>query len=264
MKLFRKIFNWIKSWFRGDFSIIQYDIIDSTNEQAKRLIATGAVRDSAVIVADQQSAGRTTKFNHEWKSPTGNAYVSYVYKTDAKALKNLTEISTVTSAAILKTIQYFAMSSDIKSINAKIKWPNDVLINEKKLSGVLIETEKVAGENFVIIGAGINVLNAPELSSGRMATCLKDEGIYVQPQRFARVYARFLRKLLQKLTDGKFEGIRDFVLSQSYRIGEQITIITKDGHKISGRFAHVDKHGVMILETKTGEMERIVSGKIID
>ena len=245
-----------------DFSKIHYDSIDSTNEEAKRLIQKEQIKNSAILIADTQTQGKTTKANKTWYSPIGNLYMTYVYKVND--LNHLTKISSVVSVAILKTIQYFSISYDLKTINVKIKWPNDILINDKKLSGILIEIEKFKGETFAIIGTGINILKTPTLNSGNMATSLLDEGFYLSVNKFIKIYTRILKKLLNNLNDKTFVEIRNTILKHSYKIGENIKILMQDGKKISGKFVHIDKRGALILETKEGNMLQIISGSIID
>lgn len=243
-------------------SILHYDSIDSTNEEAKRLIQDKKVKDSLIIIADTQTSGRTTKVDKVWNSPVGNLYMTYIYKVNNANL--LTKISSVVSVAILKTIQYFSISFDLKTIDVKIKWPNDILINDKKLSGILVEVEKFEKDTFAIIGTGINILKAPILNGAdRNATCLLDEGLYLTVHKFAKVYSKILKSMLNNLSEKDFLEIREIILKHSYKIGENIKVITGNGKKIHGKFIRIDKRGALILETKQGDMIQIVSGSIV-
>jgi len=256
----KKVVNYIKS-VHYDKGVIHYDSLDSTNEEAKRLIQTGSIERSAIIIADTQTSGKTTKINKIWNSPIGNLYTSYIYKIDN--VNYLTKISSLVSVAILRTIQYFSVSCDLKTVDIKIKWPNDILINEKKLSGILIEVEKFKKDTFVIIGTGVNILKAPKINDGRSATSLIDEGFYLNVHKFAKIYNNILKRMLNKLDDQSFLEIRKTILQYSYKIGENIKIMTSDGKKLSGKFAHIDKRGALILETKKGDMIQVMSGSII-
>ena len=69
--------------------------------------------------------------------------------------------------------------------------------------------------------------------------------------------------MLNKLDDQSFLEIRKTILQYSYKIGENIKIMTSDGKKLSGKFAHIDKRGALILETKKGDMIQVMSGSII-
>lgn len=261
-RIIKRIWHLLTGKVFGRSEYFHYTVLDSTNDHAKRLINASIVKKSAVLIADVQTNGKTTKHNKVWQSQEGNLYITFIYKIQSHSLKNMTVLSSVVSAAILKTIYYFAVSQDIKLTNAYIKWPNDVFINHKKVSGVLIETEEFNNNNYVIIGSGINILLTPILNDGKFATSLFDEGIIVSPEKFAKVYIRYLKELLELSLNDKYEYVRDYVVKHSYKINEYITIKTKDNTRISGKFVHIDKKGAMILETKEGELKRIVSGRL--
>ncbi|MBU0671721.1 MAG: biotin--[acetyl-CoA-carboxylase] ligase [Candidatus Margulisbacteria bacterium] len=130
--------------------IIHYSEIDSTNDEAKRLISKGA-GEGTVIIADAQSKGRG-KPGFGWFSPPGvGLYLSAIVKP-YKNPKELVLITAIGASSVVSLI------SQLCGLEAKIKLPNDVILNNKKICGVLVE-RVVTGQ--LIIGIGFNVNNQP-------------------------------------------------------------------------------------------------------
>ncbi|MCL2369498.1 MAG: biotin--[acetyl-CoA-carboxylase] ligase [Alphaproteobacteria bacterium] len=129
-----------------NYKIFSFDILQSTQTFAHELIADGNATDKTIVVADAQSAGRG-RYRRTWVSEPGNLYVSFIYKASKKRDPRL---SYCVAIAVAEALGHFG-------IPAQIKWPNDVLVYDKKISGSLIEYSK----NFVIIGIGINIKHAP-------------------------------------------------------------------------------------------------------
>jgi len=127
---------------------IHYKQIDSTNDEAKRLIQKGEA-EGTVVVADEQTKGRG-KPGSSWYSPPGVAvYLSAIFKPDKDPL-DLSLITIAAAQAVVATI------NNVAKVKASIKKPNDVLVNGKKICGIL--TERLAS-GYLIIGIGINVNN---------------------------------------------------------------------------------------------------------
>ncbi len=127
------------------YKLISFDKISSTQDYAHDLIARGEAHNKIIITALAQSAGRG-RYRRTWVSHHGNLYASFIYKTAERDPK----LSYAVAVAIAETL--IALG-----ITPEIKWPNDVLIKGKKISGVLIEYS----QNFVIIGVGINIKTCP-------------------------------------------------------------------------------------------------------
>ncbi len=127
---------------------IRYKQIDSTNDEAKRLIKKG-VSSGMVVIADEQTRGRG-KPGSSWYSPPGVAvYLSAIFKSDKDPL-DLTLITISVAKSVVETI------NKVSGLKASIKKPNDVLINDKKVCGILIER---LASGHLIIGIGVNINN---------------------------------------------------------------------------------------------------------
>ena len=129
----------------ANYKLLSFDKISSTQTYALNMVATGQARDHTVIMAEAQSAGRG-RYRRTWISHHGNLYASFIYDAEERDPR----LSYMIAVAIAETLIHFGM-------HPKIKWPNDILIDEKKVSGTLTE---YAGR-FVIIGIGINIKSNP-------------------------------------------------------------------------------------------------------
>ncbi len=131
------------------YKLISFDKIPSTQTYALNMVADGTARDHTVIMAEAQSAGRG-RYRRTWVSHHGNLYVSFIFNSPDRDAR----LSYVVAVAVAETLIAFG-------IHPKIKWPNDILIDGKKVSGILIE---YAG-NFVIVGIGINIKTNPTVAT---------------------------------------------------------------------------------------------------
>ena len=127
------------------YKLISFDKIPSTQTYALNMVAMGDARDHTVIMAEAQSDGRG-RYHRTWVSHHGNLYASFIFSAEERDPR----LSYVVAVAVTETLISFG-------INPKIKWPNDILIDDKKVCGILIE---YAGR-FVIIGIGINIKSNP-------------------------------------------------------------------------------------------------------
>lgn len=132
--------------------IIKYKKIDSTNEEAKRLIDIGKIdRGGIAIIAEEQTGGRG-RYDRVWHSPKGNLYCSLVFKVKHDN-PDVAQICFVAGLAVGRVL-YGMLPEGI----IKYKWPNDVLADGKKISGTLLEFHK----GYMIVGVGINIESYPD------------------------------------------------------------------------------------------------------
>ena len=127
------------------YKLVSFDKIPSTQNHALNMVASGDACDHIVIVASAQSAGRG-RYQRTWVSHHGNLYASFIYDSDERDPR----LSYVVAVAVAETLISFG-------IHPKIKWPNDILIDGKKVCGILIEY----AARFVIVGIGINIKSNP-------------------------------------------------------------------------------------------------------
>ena len=142
----------------ANYKVISFDKIPSTQTYAHEMIASGCGADHIAILADAQSAGRG-RYKRTWVSHHGNLYASFILLCEERDAR----LSYSVGVAIAETLISFGVSPTIK-------WPNDILIDDKKVSGTLIEYSG----RFVIIGIGINIKTNPTVKATYKTTKLDD------------------------------------------------------------------------------------------
>ena len=140
----------------ANYKVISFDKIPSTQTYAYDLIAAGNGADHIAILADAQSAGRG-RYQRKWVSHHGNLYVSFIYSCEERDAR----LAYAVGVAIAETLISFG-------VVPTIKWPNDILIDGKKVSGTLIE---YCGR-FVVVGIGINIKTNPTVRATYKTTKL--------------------------------------------------------------------------------------------
>ncbi len=159
----------------ANYKVISFDKIPSTQTYAHDMIADGRGADHIAVLADAQSAGRG-RYKRTWVSHHGNLYVSFIYKCEERDAR----LAYSVGVAIAETLIAFG-------VMPTIKWPNDILIDGKKVSGTLIEYSG----RFVIVGIGINIKSNPTVNATYKTTKLDN---YVSVTR-----DELLNKLMRNL-----------------------------------------------------------------
>ncbi|MBO4625966.1 MAG: biotin--[acetyl-CoA-carboxylase] ligase [Alphaproteobacteria bacterium] len=140
----------------ANYKVISFDKIPSTQTYAHDMIANGRGADHIAVLADAQSAGRG-RYKRTWISHHGNLYVSFILSCEERDAR----LSYAVGVAIAETLIAFG-------VTPTIKWPNDILIDNKKVSGTLIEYSG----RFVVIGIGINIKTNPTVNADYKTTKL--------------------------------------------------------------------------------------------
>ena len=146
-------------------SIYYYDYVSSTNNEAKNLAEKYKIT-SGLVIADCQKHGRG-RFGKKWTSIKGNFMGSFFFP-----VKNYKEVSKMQHLSLNILLKCF--KKIFKSTIFKIKEPNDILIGDRKISGILIESFKVNRQLFVIVGMGINLVKNPMLSEYKTTNLYKE------------------------------------------------------------------------------------------
>lgn len=238
------------------FTLFAFDEIDSTNTEAKRRADEGGANKS-VFWAGTQTKGRGRK-TRSWISDEGNLFVSVLVKGMAPPDK-LANLSVIAAIAIGETIADLAP----KDCDIKYKWPNDVLINGRKVVGILLESGIYKDSHWVVLGTGVNVSsNPPDSEIMYPASNLKDCGIEVAVTELLGAY---LVKLDTYLTQWQAQGVAELIAIWRARmggLGQRIEVQLTEEERVSGIFKTLSDEGIMILETGTGEEQEVFSGDV--
>jgi BirA family biotin operon repressor/biotin-[acetyl-CoA-carboxylase] ligase len=233
-------------------SVIYYPSLTSTMEAARQEARQGAV-EGTVIVADEQTAGRG-RLKRAWVSPGGNIALSIILYPSLAYLPSLIMLA---SLAVVRSIDA------VTGLKSQVKWPNDVLINGRKVCGILIESD-VQGNtvNYITMGIGVNInlrlADFPEILP--IATSLSDElGRGVLRLSVIRCLLVEIERLYLDLSAGGsvYEEWRDSLVT----LGKRVRATT--GETIyEGVAESVDRDGSLWLRGLDGSLTRIVAGDV--
>lgn len=239
-------------------NLVHFDSIGSTNDLAKELAEKGA-QEGTVIIAEEQTKGRG-RFRREWVSTKYKSIImSIILRPDTKP-SSIYQITQITAAAIGKSIESL-------DIDVGIKWPNDIIINWRKVCGILTEASgEVDKVNYVIPGIGINVnqesSDFPEevLNKATSIRIEKDEYIYRKLllcsflDNFEKLYDEFKR-------DENAKSSIEYCKQKSILIGKKIKIERKK-QMIVVKVLDVASDGSLIVEYENGVKDRLISGEV--
>lgn len=246
-----------KTFIQHGFDILRYAEIDSTNEEARRLLRAGRT-DDFVVLAEQQTSGRGRE-GRQWESPKGNMFASLVLHTN-KPLYETAQISFVAALALGEMLSAMLRNGN----DVLYKWPNDVLVKGKKIAGILLESSMKAGDaspGVIIVGIGLNIASCPE-NVRFPATYLHsfvNDGVSVSDclQMLLGSFTQWYR-LWQ--IEG-LEPIRSAWLAKAWGKGSPLKV---DLGKIQyqGVFGGMTGQGELILKERSGNIRHITSGEI--
>ena len=210
------------------------------------------------IRAGRQTAGKGSR-GRDWVSVDGNLYASLLL-IDPGPREKLAGLTFVTALAVREALAELSREAGtVRDIS--LKWPNDVLVSGKKVSGILLECHEIAGRTAVIAGIGINCVSHPPETMHR-ATDLAAEGMAVTPDLLFGKVARHFDRLLVEWDGGEgFAVIREKWLAEASGLGERI-YVRMPGREVSGIFETIDPDGYMELELDDGSVVRISVGDI--
>jgi BirA family biotin operon repressor/biotin-[acetyl-CoA-carboxylase] ligase len=247
----------LKTKFMGK-DIHYFKEVDSTNDVAKYLAENGA-EGGTVVVAEIQNRGKGRR-GKTWISPPGGVWMSIILRPDIPPSK-APQLTLVTGVAVAETLK-----KELK-LDVGIKWPNDILIGNKKVCGILTEVNASINKvNYVVVGIGIDMnvdvpLFPPDLQKG--ATSLKNElDTEINGAILVQKFLLNLEKLYNQFTDGKFPDILNEWRFLSKTIGNKVEVRTR-GKTIRGDAVGINKDGILILELDDGSLRKIISGECI-
>ena len=230
------------------FDVRHYASITSTNDEAARLAREG-VRHGTVVHADIQTAGRG-RFSRRWSSPPGNLYLSIVLRFDLPPIR-IVEIGFVAALAVADAVD--AMLP--RMVRATLKWPNDVLVQNGKIAGILLEN----ADEALVLGIGVNVLQAPTGATDRVSTIVGCGGLATLDGTRTKLLAAMSDWLAVWHQDG-FAAIRAAWLARAHPVGAPLSVHVADRY-VTGRFAGLEDDGALLLDTVDGP-ERIIAGDV--
>jgi BirA family biotin operon repressor/biotin-[acetyl-CoA-carboxylase] ligase len=230
----------------------------STNDVADKLGRDG-VKEGAVVFAESQTRGRG-RLGRNWVSSQGKGlWFSILLRPDLSP-QAATQITVASATALARALKHAA------AIPCEIKWPNDILVKDRKLCGILTEmTAEVDKINYIVLGIGVNV-NFTEsdfpLDLRRIATSLAIEaGRKFKRAEIASVILRELNHDYLRIKTGKFQAVADEWEEHCTTIGRNVEI-SAGARVIHGRAESLDSEGALLVRTQHGHLERIIGGDV--
>ena len=230
--------------------------VSSTNREAREKAEIGAL-DGAVVLAETQTAGRG-RLGREWYSPTQTGlWMSVILRpkivpADAPKL-TLTAAVAVAEAVMTET-----------GLNPGIKWPNDILLNRKKVCGILTEMKADMDRvHYVIVGIGLNISqeNYPEDIRDIATSLTLEAEKKFNRAKIAGAVLNSLEKYYFKLINDGFGAIRSEWKRHSVNLGHKVSVNTL-GEVIKGIAEDIDENGLLVVKEIGGSIKKITAGDV--
>jgi BirA family transcriptional regulator, biotin operon repressor / biotin---[acetyl-CoA-carboxylase] ligase len=233
-----------------------YDEIDSTSDRAKELADDGAAH-GEVVIAERQTAGRGRR-GRAWVSPPRrNLYLSAILRPELPPAR-APELTLVASLAVCDALRQAGVA-------AGIKWPNDLLVGDRKIAGILLELAAEPDRvHWVVLGVGVNV-NAkpedfPEELRSEATSILIERGEPAPRALFAAALLSGLEAWLDVHAEQGFAPIRDAWRARSVTLGREV-LVRADGREIVGTAEDIDEQGALLVRD-AGRQHRILAGDV--
>lgn len=238
--------------------IISLDEIDSTNTYAKNL-AKGKCKNGTVVITKKQLAGRG-RMGRVWSSQNENGIWMSIILVPDSSVENIQCITLMAAVAIVKAIQGSV------GIQGGIKWPNDIIVDGKKVCGILTEmVENQDGDKAVVIGIGVNVNQSKEDFQGELEDKAISLAMVLKRSLNKSDILKYILNELDYMYSLFINNNMDKILKQwkdnTVTLGNQI-LITINGETIIALAKDIDKEGNLVIECIDGTIKKISSGEI--
>lgn len=244
----------LKTRFIGK-EIEYYDRISSTNERAKELFPSRPP-EGALVLAEEQTGGKG-RLGRKWYAPPGGIWMT-ILLTPRLPTAELPKLTMVGAVALSKAIRQEL------GLETLIKWPNDLLLEGKKISGILTElTGELGRVEYLVLGVGINANQRqgdfPEELGTKAGSLRMAMGEKIDRLALLRTYLQiFEAEYLQALEEG-FSSILRYCREYSATLGRWVEI--RDGDRVyHGKAIEIEESGGLVIQTEKGERIRVLSG----
>jgi BirA family biotin operon repressor/biotin-[acetyl-CoA-carboxylase] ligase len=221
----------------------------STNADMIALARSG-IEEGVWLRAERQLAGRG-RHGRSWSSPEGNLYASTVVRLRAS------DPPAPTLALVGAVSLDESVSAYLRREGLWLKWPNDLLLDGAKLSGILLER----AERAVVVGIGVNLVDHPDLPD-RRTTSLAAQGVVVDAADFMATLAETFARWLGRWRGEGLAPVRARWLERAHPPGTALSAAAPDGGSVDGLFDGLDRDGALILRLADGSRRVIHAGDV--
>ncbi len=238
------------------YRVKEFEYIGSTNAEALANAQTGEAGSVWYVTKDQRS-GRGRR-GREWSTQTGNLAATLLLIHDY-SLETAATLSFVAGLSLIEAVERLLPDTQTRF---QLKWPNDVLADGAKLSGILLESAILKdGRKALVIGIGVNVLHIPE-GVPYAVSSLKDNGYSEGAEQLLQALAERFAVNFALWNDGQgLETIRTHWLRHAARLGEVIRV-QSGGETLEGVFSSIDAQGHLVLSLPQGRKQTISAGEV--
>ena len=239
------------------YRLLHFAEIDSTSSEAARQIEAGNVVPTW-IWADRQTSGRGRR-GRQWVSETGNLFCTVILPVTV-SVAEAAKLSFVAALAGAGVVEHFAPAAEVK-----VKWPNDVLLRDSKVMGILLESQGTSSEDentVLTIGMGLNLVSYPD-NVENIATSIRSQGFEAPSSEDAlnKLATDFQHWLEMWETNG-FAPIRQAWLAKAKGVGQDIRVRLPQ-ETLYGVFEDLDESGALILRKSDGRSQLINAGEVL-
>lgn len=246
-----------KHWVHK-FNLVMFDSVKNTNREAQKL-SCNAERSSYVVYAKEQTDGKD-RHGKTWSSPKGNFYSSIALHPTF-TVQSGGQLALVISMAIKDAL------TDIFGINyaeLKFQWPSDIMLNGKKIGGILLEASSTPFKNipaWFVAGIGVNLISHNE-DSQYPTSSLKEEGFgEILGESLLNAFMTNFSKRYNTWHNRSFKTMKLEWLESAYGLNEPMSVHFK-GEVINGVFEGIDDDGALLLRLKDGQLKKIMSSEV--
>ena len=230
---------------------------DSTNIQAKRLAEEGAP-EGTLVIADMQSAGKGSR-GRCWESPKGTGiFMSAVFRPKLLPVK----------ASMITLVAAYSIASELRKtygLDVKIKWPNDIVLNRKKIVGILTEmSSEMDFIHYIVTGIGINVNmeKFPEELADKATSLYMESGTRFQRAKLAASFLNRMEKDYEQFAaQGSLAFLKDAYNEMLINRGETVRILQYQG-EWCGIARGINENGELLVEKSDGTIREVFSGEV--
>lgn len=229
----------IENWFYEDLR-------ETTSTNDSVLCFLEKVQSPCLVSAIRQTKGRG-RLGRTWEGKEGNLFVSFAYPVQNMVIGHYALLS---GLSVLETIKTFNLDAKVQ-----LKWPNDIMVEGKKISGILFEKGPA---DYWVMGIGINITHTPEVKNPMYPiACLADFNVQTNRTKVLHILVKQFDFLKKQYETYGFDMLKGLWLDNAYNRGKNISV-KQNGKEIQGVFNDLDADGSLILETSKGAVKVLV------
>lgn len=226
-----------------------YDTLPTTMDCLNQMIDEGA-EEGTIVWTTHQTGGRG-RHGQSWECAKGNLAFSLLL-TPEKEMVHIPQLSFVLALSLVKVLEAYDVANDL----IQVKWPNDILVEGKKISGILVENYK----DKYNVGIGLNIISSPALENTYETTYLsRYTNVTLDAEKVLDLFKGFFKVFYKQWHKEGFEPIKNEWLKKAYRLNKEIKI-KMNTRELTGIFKDLMNDGRLLLKEGSGDIHYISAG----